>query len=580
MVQESTIKLDVDLNAPAEFQKLIDAMGPGGYFDNVQKRITVQGGAVPIHEPQAVASQQAQIERAAEALTGVGLEMGRIQYHVKEGMLQATQIAQTPQDARQAANLGDIFSKGVSRLVPGGQLANAFKTLGLVGGIATGIVAILGFVKGMFNHSQILSTYGGAFMKIFGHFADLIMIAFLPLLNVVLGWLITKVRPVVQDVSSWISDNPKLATAIATTLGGLLLARTLAPGLIGGALGMGARAAGGSAVGGAVAGFAGRVRNVLSAGGRAVTRLVGPAILAGGGFLARGAGNIIGLGGRVVENMVKPAIRVGGGFLARGAGNAIGTGGRLVANLVRPAITAGGVILGTTVGTSIGTGGRLVANLVRPAITAGGVILGTTVGTSIGTGGRLVANLVRPAITAGGVILGTTVGTALGVMGGVASTLLTTAISGGLTGFIAGVVAPLAAGAGVGFFGGKLIDDIMRGEKFGTDRKQGNFGFRDIWNKIGAFDNPDMPLYIDKNGQPEYDPNRDDFMYDILNPTHKGRIPSPLHPDRSFSSTGTNIQNLNVTINANNIGDVTQAMKDLLQEQDTKSVSYASSISS
>ena len=104
---------------------------------------------------------------------------------------------------------GTLFD-GLSKLLPIDNIVQTTKQFGKWAGLAAVIVTIAGFVKGMFNHSKILSTYSSAFSKIFGHFADLILIAFLPLINRVLRWLIVTVRPFVDDFAKKIGELFKI----------------------------------------------------------------------------------------------------------------------------------------------------------------------------------------------------------------------------------------------------------------------------------------------------------------------------------------------------------------------------------
>lgn len=114
----------------------------------------------------------------------------------------------------------DILGKGFKRLIPGGQLMGAFKSLGLLGGIATGIVGIAGFVKGVFDQSIILSTYSRAFMKVFGLMADMIMMPFLPLMSRVLVWVVQNILPKASEIGQWLSKGGTVGT-LTKTIGGV-----------------------------------------------------------------------------------------------------------------------------------------------------------------------------------------------------------------------------------------------------------------------------------------------------------------------------------------------------------------------
>ena len=84
----------------------------------------------------------------------------------------------------------NILMQGLSRIIPGGTIMKALGTGGLMAGIATGIIGILGFVKGIFDSSKILGTVTSTFMRLFGHTVDIILMPLIPLIVAVMQWYI------------------------------------------------------------------------------------------------------------------------------------------------------------------------------------------------------------------------------------------------------------------------------------------------------------------------------------------------------------------------------------------------------
>ena len=224
-----TLKLDIDITDDDDFDKFLDVMkNTAGTFDDFIKQVKLHG-AFDATNPAEIQSTMNRVDNYVQELENRwGFKMEDVKVHVNQGKYVLEQMGRTPTPEPEETPIdrntfGDIITEGVTKLLPGGGLVTAFKNLGFLGGIAMSIVSLLTFVKGMFQHSQIMNRYSETFMKVFGHFADLIMIAFLPLLNQALIFLITKVRPVVNDFSKWLGENQGLAAAIgAAVLAGVM----------------------------------------------------------------------------------------------------------------------------------------------------------------------------------------------------------------------------------------------------------------------------------------------------------------------------------------------------------------------
>ena len=82
----------------------------------------------------------------------------------------------------------------------------------LVGALqGTGMVAagigIAKFVEGIWQNSTLTRNIIDTYMKVFGHFADLITLSLLPLLIPMLRFMITTVRPMVKNISDWLKGD-------------------------------------------------------------------------------------------------------------------------------------------------------------------------------------------------------------------------------------------------------------------------------------------------------------------------------------------------------------------------------------
>ena len=74
-------------------------------------------------------------------------------------------------------------------------------------GVITAGIASAKFLEGIYTNSNLTSSIMNSFMKVFGHFADLITLGMLPILLPVLRWFVVSVRPVIASFSEWMSGN-------------------------------------------------------------------------------------------------------------------------------------------------------------------------------------------------------------------------------------------------------------------------------------------------------------------------------------------------------------------------------------
>ena len=82
-------------------------------------------------------------------------------------------------------------------------LVSALQGTGMV---AAGI-GIAKFVEGIWQNSTLTRNIIDTYMKVFGHFADLITLSLLPLLIPMLRFMITTVRPLVKSISDWLKGD-------------------------------------------------------------------------------------------------------------------------------------------------------------------------------------------------------------------------------------------------------------------------------------------------------------------------------------------------------------------------------------
>ena len=99
------------------------------------------------------------------------------------------------------------LNPAVARLirgVPGGGAAMAFKSLGMIGGIATVALGIFSFVKKIFNSSKILGTISSTFFKVMGAMVDLMLAPLMPFFIRVLVWMIQKGFPLATKIGNFL----------------------------------------------------------------------------------------------------------------------------------------------------------------------------------------------------------------------------------------------------------------------------------------------------------------------------------------------------------------------------------------
>ena len=113
------------------------------------------------------------------------------------------------------------LNPAVARLIrgiPGGGAAMAFKSLGMIGGIATVALGIFSFVKKIFNSSKILGTISSTFFKVMGAMVDLMLAPLMPFMIRVLVWMVQKGFPLATKIGNWLA--PVVETG-AKALGGV-----------------------------------------------------------------------------------------------------------------------------------------------------------------------------------------------------------------------------------------------------------------------------------------------------------------------------------------------------------------------
>ena len=112
------------------------------------------------------------------------------------------------------------------RGIPGGGMAMAFKSLGMIGGIATVALGLLGLVKKIFAGSRILGTISSSFFKAAGAMVDVMLMPILPLMLKALVWFIQKGFPLASSIGKWLSEIAeaigKIFSGIKNIFGGIL----------------------------------------------------------------------------------------------------------------------------------------------------------------------------------------------------------------------------------------------------------------------------------------------------------------------------------------------------------------------
>ena len=166
---DDVIKLDIDITEDSDWDRFLTLMqNQQGTFEDFIKQVKLHG-AVDITNPAQIQQAMDRVNTyVREMESKYGIQMDEIRIHSRQGRMVLEQTGQTTRPEPDAEpeedntpNFQDILSEGVTKLIPGGGLITAFKNLGMIGGIATAIVAALAFLKGMFEHSQIMQTYGG-----------------------------------------------------------------------------------------------------------------------------------------------------------------------------------------------------------------------------------------------------------------------------------------------------------------------------------------------------------------------------------------------------------------------------------
>ena len=104
-----------------------------------------------------------------------------------------TKAQQKQQDDR--AKVRTAALQNMAKSFPGGGLmttmAKSFASGGVIGGVATGITAVVGILTSIMKSSQVFQTLGGTIFKILGMMADLFLMPFVPLMMKFASWMIS-----------------------------------------------------------------------------------------------------------------------------------------------------------------------------------------------------------------------------------------------------------------------------------------------------------------------------------------------------------------------------------------------------
>ena len=240
--EETNVEVEAEFVVPEKvddmvdaFHRMLDLNSHGELSDSMKRSVSV--GGVYADNPAGVKDALRAAREARSFFEEIGMKAGALQVIQVANGIQIQQKAvlypeEEEEEEEDKKGFYETIAEGVVDLLPASHMIKAFQSLGLLGGLAVSIVVMLGFLRGMFQHSQIANTYSKAFMKIFGHFADLIMLAFLPLINQVLIFMITKVRPIVSAISDWLKDHPSIRNIIFGALLALPAWRLIAAGIV------------------------------------------------------------------------------------------------------------------------------------------------------------------------------------------------------------------------------------------------------------------------------------------------------------------------------------------------------------
>jgi len=109
--------------------------------------------------------------------------------------------------------------QGMAKAMPGGGLfttmAKSFGQGGMMGGIATGITAVVGILTSIMKSSQVFQTTAGTIFKILGMMADLFLMPFVPLMMKFASWMIThmpQIQAAGEKVAGWIEQLVNIFT--------------------------------------------------------------------------------------------------------------------------------------------------------------------------------------------------------------------------------------------------------------------------------------------------------------------------------------------------------------------------------
>lgn len=183
-------------------------------------------------DPQQIKAARDEMGRMQSSMVDLGFEMKGMTTNVKNGKISFQQTF-GPGGEKEGQGQIQKMGQGIAKMIPGGGIAMAFKNLGLIGGIATGVLAVTGFVKGIFQNSKILTTMTQTTFKVLGLMADIIMMPFLPMMISFLLWFIQHGMPLAKDISTFIKD---LSSGISDMVEGITDVFNALKGGIGGLL--------------------------------------------------------------------------------------------------------------------------------------------------------------------------------------------------------------------------------------------------------------------------------------------------------------------------------------------------------
>lgn len=158
-----------------------------------------------------------------ESLEELNRELDKVKQQAKQGNIamgpaQVTQTAsggyqvQADLRARQpneklVAGLNEL-KDGISGMVPGGSIINAFEKSGMFVGIAVGIVALGAAMKSIVQGSQVWGAMIGTVMKTLSVAVDVMLAPFMPFVAKIAVWIIQHLMPKMAGLGDFLSGTP------------------------------------------------------------------------------------------------------------------------------------------------------------------------------------------------------------------------------------------------------------------------------------------------------------------------------------------------------------------------------------